>query len=294
MTDLVFHVGQDVPLWGYPTDHTSAPADGTVTVAVTDPTGAPVSNVTVPIRAAQGQYTAVVPAAALSGQYLVKWTCVGAGNSFTWVDETEFTVIVPSALHIVDIASVRAHCSMTNRVNDDELLPFILAADEQARYFCGPVAIEQHTEWHTGGRPAIAVNNSPLKSVVSVTEYYGLSAFPLTEQPLGSQSTAFGYTVNYDTETIVRRSYGGDAAVFAYGMNNIKIVYTAGLGSVPHGIRLGALELIRFWWDRMKQASGGGKARNPLEGESAIPMGFAMPDFVVEMWAPWRRAPGIA
>jgi hypothetical protein len=293
VTELVFYVGQDVPLAAFPVDDTGAPANGAVTVVVTAPDSTTAST-SAPVSVATGQYTAVVPTVAQAGTYLVRWTCVGAGNAFTWVDEQEFTVVAQSGLHIVDIASVRAHLNLSNTVHDDEIKGFIYAADDLARDFCGPLALEQHTQWVTGGRPAVGVDWRPIQAITSVTEYYGLSAFTITEQQLGAQTNAFGYTIDYVTSTLTRRTFGGAPALWALGANNVKIVYTAGLGKIPFTVRLGALELVRHLYQQTQQGRRGGRpSMSGADGE-AVPMGFALPDRVVELWAPYRRPPGIA
>lgn len=201
------------------------------------------------------------------------------------------------AAPIVDLGSVKAHLNMsiTDVSQDDELLGFMQAASEMARDVVGPLMPEEHTQWCDGGRSTIVPDWLPLTSVASVTEFYGLSQFPLTEQPLGQQDTAFGYTVDYNTGQITRRTFGGEPAMFAAGAKNIKVVYTAGSGTIPYTVRLGTLELIRHLWS-MTQQGGIQRVGLPSTADDAvrIPTGFALPQRVLELWQPFRRPPGIA
>jgi hypothetical protein len=200
---------------------------------------------------------------------------------------------------LVDLPSVKAHLNIPSSDNrqDDELQGFILAAAELARNHCGPFLPETHTEFYDGGKPKIVPDFVPVQTVLSITEYYGLSAFPLTEQQLGQQFSAFAYTVDYTTGEITRRTFGGESAQFAFGSKNIKVVYTAGrAGGVPWTVRLGVLELIRHLWQMTQQGGGRPKFNSGAYdgGEAVVPTGFAIPSRVLELWQPLYRGPGIA
>lgn len=291
MSQLIYLLGQDVGLSVLVTDDAGAPVLGSTSVAVTltDPSG----TVTTPAvsEAGSGTYTAVAPSVATAGVWLYRWTA----PDFAF--EGQFTVRAVGLEQIVDLPSVKAHLNIP--ANDDradpELMGFIYAASELARDVCGPFLPETHTEYFSGGTPTYVPLWLPLISVLSVTEYYGLSAFPLTEQDLGSQMNAFAFTVDPNTGQITRRTFGGEAARFAAGSKNVKIVYTAGRASVPWTVRLGALELIRHLWQLTQQGGRpkfGGAGYD--EGSQMVLTGFALPNRVVELWAPFRRPPGIA
>lgn len=294
---LIYFTGQDVALTANPLDDSGNPVGGavSVSVAVTDPAGA-VTHPTVsgPVS---GAYTAVVPSASVTGVWLVRWTATGTGVS--WVSETQFQVRPAGVEQLVDLPSVKAHLNIptADTRQDDELQGFILAAGEIARNHCGPFIPETHTQYFNGGRSKLVPDFVPVTSVLSITEYYGLSAFPLTEQNLGGQTDAFAFTVDYTTGEITRRTFGGEAAVFAYGSKNIKVVYSAGRsGAVPWTVRLGVLELIRHLWQMTQQGGGRPKFNGGAYdgGEAVIPTGFAIPARVLELWQSHWRGPGIA
>jgi len=293
---LIYYAGSDVGLTVTVLDDTGAPATGSVavSVAVTDPAGVVTHPATV--SAGSGAYSAVVPGATVPGVWQYRWTATGTGVGFA--SEGQFQVRPLGVEQLVDMASVKAHLNMRleDTRQDDELQGYILAAADLARNFCGPFLPEVHTEYFDGGVPTIVPDWLPVSSVLSCTEYYGLAGFALTEQPLGSASDAFAFTVDYSSGQITRRAMGGEAALFAYGAKNIKLVYTAGRsGAVPYSIRLGALELIRHLWQMTQQ---GGRPRFGSAGYDGdgpvIQTGFALPNRVMELWSTHRRGPGIA
>lgn len=293
---IVYVTGQDVGLTTTALTGTGVPAAGplTVTLTVTDPTGA----VTHPATASAGSgvYTAVVPAVAAAGVWLYRWTATDTGVN--WADEGQFQVRPLGIEQVVDLASVKAHLNLnpTDARQDDELRGFILAAGDLARDVVGPLLPEQHTEWHNGGTRTLTLDWLPVASVLSVTEYVSASTWLLTEQPLGTSTDAYGYTLDLDRGQITRRATGG-AVCFPAGIKNVKVVYTAGrAGAIPWTVRLGALELIRHLWQLTQQGGrsrfGGSALDN--EGNGMVPIGFALPQRVIELWAPYRRPPGIA
>jgi hypothetical protein len=292
---LLYFTGQDVGLTETVLDDTGAPATGTVTVVltVTDPAG----TITTPATtsAGGGQYAAAVPAVAVAGTWLFRWTATGTGVGYA--SEGQFQVRPLGVEQVVDLASVKAHLNIpaSNTSQDAELQGFILAAGELARDVVGPLLPEQHTEWHNGGNPTITLDWLPLASVQSVTEYVSASTWVLTEQPLGTSTDAYGYTIDLDRGQITRRATGG-AVCFPSGIKNVKVVYTAARdGGTPWTVRLGVLELIRHLFQLTQQ---GGRPRfggAALDGDSSgVPTGFALPARVLELWQPFKRPPGIA
>lgn len=292
---LIYYTGQDVRLAETVLDDTGAPATGTLTVTltVTDPN----STVTTPTvtNAGGGQYVAAVSSVATSGIWRYRWTATGTGVGYA--SEGQFQVRPLGVEQIVDLASVKAHLNIpaADTSQDAELQGFILAAGDLARDVVGPLLPEQHTEWHNGGNPTITLDWLPVASVQSVTEYVSASTWVLTEQPLGTSTDAYGYTVDLDRGQITRRATGG-AVPFPHGIKNVKVVYTAGTsGAIPWTVRLGGLELIRHLF-QLTQQGGRPKFRgSALDGEPAgVPTGFALPQRVLELWQPFKRPPGIA
>lgn len=292
--EFIFYLGQDVPIAVGVVNDSGQPANAASVVAtVTNPDGT--TQTPAVTNTATGSYQAIVPAVQQPGTYLVRWVAVG---SFVFVYETQFQVQASAAEQIVDLPSVKAHLNMNlaDTSQDAELLGFILAAGPIIRDIVGPILPEQHAQFFDGGVGTISLPWQPVMSIQSVTEYYGLSTFLLTEQQLGAQMNAFAYTADYVTGQLTRRTFGGQAALFAIGDKNIKVVWTAGRTDILYNVRLGALELIRHNW-QLTQQGGRGRMRSSAGGggdEMSVPIGFAVPDRVVEMLGPHRRPPGIA
>jgi hypothetical protein len=292
---FVWYLGQDVPLAVTVLNDAGAAANASsVVVTVTNPDGT--TQTPAVTNPGTGSYQAVVTAAAQPGTYLARWVATGSG--FTFVYETQFQVQPSTVEQIVDLQSVKAHLNMipTDTSQDAELLGFILAATPIIRDIIGPILPESHVQFFDGGVETISLPWQPVIAIQSIYEYYGLSSFLLTEQQLGQQMNAFAFTVDYVTGQVTRRTFGGQAAKFAIGDKNVKATWTAGRTDIPYNVRLGALELIRHNW-QMTQQGGRGRMRSSVGGggdEMSVPIGFAVPDRVVEMLGPHRRPPGIA
>lgn len=304
LTQVIFFEGQDVPVSWAPTDDQGNEIFGgsvTVTATITDPSG----NVTTPTvsQPVAGTYQAVALSVGSPGVWLVAWSAVGSnGNSVTVqaAYQEQFQVQAGGVQQIVDLASVKDYLRIPagDTSRDNALMGFIYATSEIVRDHCGPFLTESHTQYFDGGYSKIFVDWRPLLAIQSVTEYYGLSAFAITEQPLGAQMNAFSFTADYTTGELTRRTFGGEAAYWARGAKNIKVVYTAGrAGALPWSIRLGALEMIRHLYD-LTQLGGrsqfGSSAVLDSDGGPAVPTGFAIPQRVIELWSTYRRPPGIA
>ena len=177
---------------------------------------------------------------------------------------------------------------------DEQILQWcITGATSVIESITGPTTANTYTEFYDGGQPFVFPLHQPLVSVTSVTEYIGTATYDLTEQPLGSQTNSWGYTVNLLDGTIERRTIGGGAANFMPGESNVKVVYSAGFATIPGNVMLAAFALIRhmytYFLPRFK-----GSRDNWDDGSTVVQMGYAVPNFVTEMLAPSRRGPGIA
>lgn len=267
---------------------TGLPVDPSSVVAtVTDPTGA----VTTPATSSStvGTWTAVCQGVGTAGLWKVRW--VGSG-SFNAVYEDEFIVRTQQLLQVVDLTSVKRQLKIVNDTStDDELVGYIEAATEQIRDIIGPVFAETHVEYFSGGSTELSVDWKPLQSVTSIVEYMGNNAYQITEQPLGAQTSNYGFTADYTTGELTRRTFGGGAVQWASGYKNIKVTYVSGLTSIPFSVRLAALELIQHWWNSMSRQQHS-RGRGQLDESPS--MAFAVPWSVEEKLAPWRRPPGVS
>lgn len=208
-------------------------------------------------------------------------------------------------MSLVTLADAKAHLNIPSSAGttyDTELQGFIDAAQPVVEQLAGPVVPRVITgETHNGGRDRIVTYNSPIISVQSLTEYVGASAFTLTAQPLGSTTSNYGYEiVDSNGGVIVRRSAAGMPVPFQGDFNSVVISYTAGYSTLPANVRLGALELIRHWWQRSQQAARRGFRSAPGGNDDVGVMvgNFLVPNFVAELLTSTpsspSRLPGIA
>jgi len=202
---------------------------------------------------------------------------------------------------LVSLDEAKLHLDMptSDTTVDAELQGFIDAATPLIENICGPITSESVTEWHDGGagdRSALVLRRRPVLSVTSVTEYLGQTPQVLAAATTPANAAALSYSLEVATGTIIRRSAAGTVYPFAWGEQNVQVVYTAGFGSTPANVRLAALELIRHLWQSTQQGGRPAFNGNPADGNGFGPAGggYAVPNFVIELLKPNERIPGIA
>lgn len=157
----------------------------------------------------------------------------------------------------------------------------------------GPQTVTSYTEAYDGGRPDIRPTHQPLVAVQAVTEYVGTTAYQLTEQPLGAQTDAWAFTVNALTGVIERRTFGGGPAPFMAGESNVLVTYTAGVEAPALNVVLATLALVKHLYKstlpKLRSRSG-----DYDDGSTVVPVGYAVPNFVLELLQVSDLGPGIA
>lgn len=231
----------------------------TVVVDVTDPTGAVTTyslaggGVT---RASLGTYTlAYTPA--IAGHYALHWR---SGGTVATSQDDSFDVRDKYEPGPVALADVRAMLNITDTSQDDEIRGYMDAAAAMIANVVGPVTRTTYTEVHDGGGTKIALRRLPVISITSITEYVGLTGYPLTSQPLGSTTDNYGYSLDDPlTGIVTRRSSAGMLTPYLGGRGAVTVTYVAGRTSVPANIRLAALELIREMWSSTQRGNSSGR-----------------------------------
>jgi hypothetical protein len=264
---------------------------GVATLAVTDPNG--VVTTTSSIANASGAYTAPFTPT-VAGLHTVSWKATTGATRGASQDVFEVRQTGPIGLISLDDARSVLRLRAGNTSDDAMLQTIIESASKVVVDITGPMTVSQYTETFDGGVTTIVPSRAPIVRVVSANEYYGTSVFALTEQPLGAQTSAFGYTVDYLTGEITRRTFGGGTALFAFGSKNISITYTAGRTQVPENVQLATKELVRHFYQATQVPGRPKMGAVADDGFGEVAIGFAVPNFVVEMLQPDRRAPGIA
>lgn len=157
---------------------------------------------------------------------------------------------MPNPTALVTLPDVYAHLNIPsgNQTPDlsAKLQGFIDAATVYVQNFTGPIIPTTYTEIRNGGGGKILVDNPPILTVTSVTEYLGPVAYPLTQVTYQTTDVgAYSFSID-DAEAgiITRRTSGNLVSRFSSGTNNVVIVYVAGRTSVAADIRLAVLQDI--------------------------------------------------
>jgi len=119
------------------------------------------------------------------------------------------------------------------------------AATAFVEFETGPIVPVTCTETHSGGSPTIILDNPPVLTVTSVTEYIGTTAYLLTAAELGAPTSVYSYSLDNAEMGILTRRFNGLVGNFIGGPKNIEVVYVAGRASVPGDVRMATLEDIR-------------------------------------------------
>lgn len=260
----------------------------TVTLTATAPDG----TVTTPgVTVSATIATAGVPALVL-GAYLLVWTVSGTVSG---VQQDQFTVVAPE-LDLVSLPDLKEELqlSASNAKFDAKLRRWLKSATNVIENVTGPIRLHTEVDIFDGGVDYVVLNNRWVSSIVSVVETWVTVNYTLTEQPLGVSTDAFGYTWDRDTNTIVRRGAGGVVQMFQPGWRSVQVTYNGGLAVLPDDIQLAASELIKHWYrkslpSQMSAYGGGGAAEDAYN----MPGNYMVPNAVMELLEPWRRAPGI-
>ena len=160
-------------------------------------------------------------------------------------------------MSIVTVDEAAAHLQLGNARDDNRLQFFIDAATIALEFHSIPMRTKTVTEAHDGGDTAIWLRRPPVVSIVSLVEVIGLQSWTLTEQPPGSSTSPWGYSLeDIRYGRIIRRDAGGFAFPFSPGTANVQVTYTVGTDSnTPANLRMALLELIRHIWQFGQQAN---------------------------------------
>jgi hypothetical protein len=190
---------------------------------------------------------------------------------------------------------------------DNILIP---AATEAIEYECDTVIPTQYDEYYSGGDTSIWLRQKPLLSVELVQEGWGWTNYDLTfiqvnsipadDDDTGDTDALFRYSIDNAQEGVITRRFGGNVvAPFVSGENNIRVVYTAGLDSVPAVLQLAALELVAHWYQGALQRNPGtGNAYDAMNtdftrSEGVTSLNSGLPYRILELIKAYRNAPYI-
>jgi hypothetical protein len=197
-----------------------------------------------------------------------------------------------AAVAIITLAQAKEVLNITATTYDAELNTFIASASQmivnRIGFVAGSLAI---SEWYDGGATVIMLrSNGPIQSVTAVTESYGSITYTLTQVAVdtGSNSTAYGYSVDLDRGLLVRRA-SGVPICFGGGKQSIHVTYVGGYTTTPADIIQACQLLVRHMWETQRGPSRrpGSEAEVPNPNRQA-----AMPPRVEEILTSYM-VPGI-
>jgi hypothetical protein len=210
-------------------------------------------------------------------------------------------------MNIVTLDQVRTHLRYpaANTQDDAHLQLFIAAADEVLQKECGDNVPHTFEEFYDGGDNAIYLNHKPILAIDLVEEGWGFANYTLDyiqSNSMPGNVSMFAYSIDSpQTGMITRRTAGNINIDFFPGINNIKVLYTAGRDPIPPVIQLAELELIAHWWTNSQQRAGSAATPSsfdavnqdfPRSGQQIYtPINQGVPYRIIEMLKPYRSEP---
>ncbi len=263
-------------------------SSATVTCTVTAP-DLTVSTVTPTIAGTMA--TAPITAAQV-GTYLVLWSSSGTvvGSQYDQFSVDAAVVDLISLPDLKDELNLRA----TDTSKDAKLRRWMRAANSVIENITGPIRPYAQTDYFDGGGTTIVLMARWVSAIGSVKENWSGTDYTLTEQPVGASTSAFGYTWDRDTNTLVRRFSGGAPTVFFPGTRNVAVSYTGGLLVIPEDIQMATAELIKHWFRRSQPYRQGPFGNSAGDDTGMDTVGsYMVPNAVMELLETWRRPAGI-
>lgn len=261
---------------------TSTPAATAGVLTVTAPDGA---TTTPAVAGAAGTFTAVVPASQI-GSYLLVWSLTGAGA--TQVIQDSFVSVAPS-LTLSNLFQVKLTLNKVNDTSKDvQIRHWLREATTVIENICGPIIPKTETYFADGGGSLISLPRRWVASITSVTENWGNTNYTLTEQPLGTGSTNYGYTWDRNTNTLVRRNSSGALYAFPQGVNNVTVVFKAGMTNIPDAIQRATNQMVMHWYNKDAQPIEGNYSRSGDDYPVVNVGAFEVPRAVMEVLQAYR------
>jgi hypothetical protein len=181
---------------------------------------------------------------------------------------------------VVTPADARAHLGLGDDTShDDELAGFIDAAVEAVEQVVGPILPRTVTERHHGGIGVL--RQAPVLAVTAVASSNGDAVLPTA------------YYVDTATGEFALSTYR-DVLIepFRDGRDYVTVTYTAGRDTVPPGVRMAVLELVRLHYTAGQQGYRPNYGEPELATDDVVINGYLLSRKVLGWLAPYRVASG--
>lgn len=169
------------------------------------------------------------------------------------------------------------------------------AVSLQLDEMCGPVVVRTVTsETHDGGWTFIALDERPVASVTTVTEYAGTTSTTLTAE---SNTSKTGNDYFLDTGGVIRRRSGGGDSRFPTGRGNVAVTYVAGratnTAAVDAKFKQAAAMMLRNLW--VSEAASGSETIGAFTDQIAVNplLGPGMLNKVAALLSGEMKAPSV-
>lgn len=184
---------------------------------------------------------------------------------------------------LLTLADAKAQLNLTSNTDDDELQVYVDAVTPVIEEYIGPVEPREVTERldAEGGRRVLVLRTTPVLSLTSV-------------EPLLTGGVSYpvdGLDLNPDTGEVRRKDGGVFRGLLLF------TVQAGREGDVPTTVNLAARMLVQHLWRTQRPSRSGGL---PGGGEDysvtqpVVGFGYAVPNRVLELLAPYRLPPGVA
>lgn len=267
---MALEVGSTIPFQFTVRDAAGALVNAVaIAVTVTAPDGTTTTPATG--NPSTGIYTADVTAS-MHGT----WSATAATTTPTDVSPAQSFYVEALAATVtpVSLADAKAHLRQTNTSQDDQIRVMLIAATRIVEQWTGRTWVrETATETYDGGRTAIPLRRSPVRTVNTVTES-------------GTTLTVTDWFLRGDAPILVRGTTTGPGT-WAYGQQNVSVTYVAGPQEVPAPVREAIKRVLAALWTSQR---GGGEMPDGVD--LGLPTSFVTSE-VRALLEPFRRA-GIA
>jgi hypothetical protein len=266
-----FALGQPVPLRALVYDSAGELDDATtVTLTITLPDGTTATPTVVSPPAVTGTYVYDYTPT-MAGLHAVRWVFGGTNASAPAVDG--FYVDPITVPPLASLAEAREQCRVYATTDDVLLQRYLRVASSHCERRTRVWRRQTLTATKDGGEPFVQLRR-PIISITTVTES-------------GTSVDGTGYTPILEDGQLYRGSSTSCGLRWAWGRQNIAVTYVAGAaaGIVPDEIRQGVLLLVEHLWNT--QRGGANVPRNNGGSNWDLPVGFTIPNAVLEQWDPW-------
>lgn len=204
-------------------------------------------------------------------------------------------------LDLITLAEAKSAINLASTVSsqDTELAGYVTAVSRRLDDLCGPIVVRTVTEQHDGGTSTLFLRQTPTSAsatttLTTVTEYSGGVAQVLTAESL-TVNSAYSYRFDPRVGTLTRRA---GWATGRFGTQTVVVVYQSGryasTATVDAKFKQAASMMLAHLWRREQGAGTVTFNEFGSADTGGSPLGFAIPNAVLELLQYELRSPAVA